>query len=110
MNIKQISNDYAVAPQISTADVAELANAGFANIICNRPDGEDPGQPSAADIAESCSEAGIGFHHVPVTTMPVPPEVIAKQRRIVDRSSGPVLAYCRSGHRSVAIFEAFPRK
>jgi len=110
MNIKQISNEYAVASQISADDVAELAQAGFVNIICNRPDGEEPGQPSVADIAAACATAGIGFHHIPVTGMPIPAADIAEQRRIVDESSGPVLAYCRSGQRSVVIFEASSRK
>lgn len=109
VNIEQISSDYAVAPQVSAADVAELASAGYVTIICNRPDGEEPGQPPAADIAAACAAAGIGFHHIPVTGMPIPAEVIAEQRRIIHGSSGPVLAYCRSGQRSVAIFEASSR-
>ena len=106
--LKQITKNYAVAPQISAADVAVLASAGFANIICNRPDGEEPGQTTAAEIAAACSKSGIGFHYIPVAAMPVPAEDSARQRRIIDESSGPVLAYCRSGQRSLVIFEANP--
>lgn len=108
MNMRQISKNYTVGPQISADDVAGLASEGFVHIICNRPDGEEPGQPPAADIAAACASAGIGFHYIPVVSMPVPAEDIAEQRRIVDESSGPVLAYCRSGQRSVVIFESLP--
>ena len=34
----------ASAPQIAPGDVAEIAARGFKSIMCNRPDGEDPGQ------------------------------------------------------------------
>ena len=45
MHITQISQDFSVSPQITAADVAEIANAGFKSIICNRPDFEEPTQP-----------------------------------------------------------------
>jgi len=41
MQITQISQDFSVSPQITTADVTEIANAGFKSIICNRPDFEE---------------------------------------------------------------------
>lgn len=106
MDVKYIAKNYAVAPQISAAGVAWLAGAGFANVICNRPDGEEPGQPSAADIGAACSAAGIGFHHIPLTSMQVVTEDAARLQRVLDESPGPVLAYCRSGQRAVAIYEA----
>ena len=43
MHITQISKDFSVSPQITAADVTEIANAGFKSIICNRPDFEKPG-------------------------------------------------------------------
>ena len=47
MHITQISQDFSVSPQITAADVAEIANAGFKSIICNRPDFEEPTQPDS---------------------------------------------------------------
>ena len=106
MNITKLTDDYAVAPQIRLEEIATLAADGFVAIICNRPDDEEPGQPSAAEIAGACELAGLAFHHIPVTMMPIPATDVQEHRRIVDESDGPVLAYCRSGQRSVAIWQA----
>ncbi len=53
MNSKRLSPDFAMAPQISPADMLAIAEQGFRAIICNRPDGEDTGQPRAFAPAES---------------------------------------------------------
>ena len=106
MNYAQIAENYAVAAQINANEVTELAHAGFTTIICNRPDNEEPGQPSADDIAEACKAAGMGFHHIPVTAVPIPEDDVAAHRQIVEESAGPVLAYCRSGQRSAVIYQA----
>lgn len=106
MTITEISESYAVSAQISPEQVALIAAAGFVTIICNRPDNEDVGQPSFAAIAAACEKAGLAIHHVPVAGMRMPVDAIAEHRRIVDSSAGPVLAYCRSGHRSTIIWQA----
>jgi len=106
MNISQITDDYAVAPQIFPNEVTALAAQGFVTIICNRPDGEEPGQPSAAEIAAACDAAGLAFHHIPVAGMPIAVEFIQEQRRLITDSDGPVLGYCRSGQRSQIIWSA----
>ena len=106
MNISKITHEYAVAPQVLPQEIAEIAASGYVAIICNRPDSEEPGQPSAAEIALACQSAGIGFHHIPVTVMPIPVADVLEHRRIVMDSEGAVLAYCRSGQRSAAIWLA----
>ena len=106
MTITPVTNDYSVSPQISAADIAALKSQGFATVICNRPDNEEAGQPTAAEIAAACEEAGLAFHHIPVSGMPIPADSIEKHRQIVDSSTGPVLAYCRSGQRSTIILQA----
>ena len=106
MNFSQIADDYAIAPQILPDDVAALAAQGFVTIICNRPDGEEPGQPDAAEIAAACIAAGLAFHHIPVSGMPIAIEVIEEQRRLITNSDGPVLGYCRTGQRSQIIWSA----
>ena len=106
MNLTQISEDYYVSPQILPEDVPQLEAAGFIAIICNRPDGEDPAQPTAAEIAAACERAAIAFHHIPVSGTPIPSTDIEEHQRIVTESDGLVLGYCRSGQRSAVIFEA----
>lgn len=104
MNLQPITERYSVSPQIAADDVRALADLGFSAIICNRPDNEDPGQPSAANIARACQEAGLEFHHIPVVATPIADEDIRRQQEIIENSSGKVLAYCRSGHRCTVIF------
>jgi sulfide:quinone oxidoreductase len=106
MNIIRISEDYAVAPQILPNDVASIAAEGFVAIICNRPDDEEPGQPTAAEIAAACEVAGLTFHHIPFSGMPVAMELIQEQRLLIEVSAGAVLGYCRSGQRSQFIWQA----
>jgi uncharacterized protein (TIGR01244 family) len=106
MNISRISDNYAVTPQILPLEVAAIAEQGFVAVICNRPDGEDPGQPTSAAIAAECAKAGLAFHHIPVSGMPIPESAILEQRRLIDESGGMVLGYCRSGQRSLVIWQA----
>ena len=106
MNISQITDNYAVAPQVHPDDIRLLAEQGFVAVICNRPDDEEPGQPSAADIAAACDAAGLAFHHIPVSGMPIAAENIQEQRRLVIESDGMVLGYCRTGQRSQIIWSA----
>ena len=40
MDVRRITDELAVAPQISVADVAEIKAAGFRSVVCNRPDDE----------------------------------------------------------------------
>jgi uncharacterized protein (TIGR01244 family) len=106
MNISRISDNYAVTPQILADEVPAIAEQGFVMVICNRPDGEEPGQPTVAEIAAACDAAGLSFHHVPVSGMPIPEDAVTEHRRLVDQSDGPVLGYCRSGQRSLIIWQA----
>ena len=99
-DFRRVTEDFATAPQISVADVAEAKRQGFTAIVCNRPDGEDPGQPAAAEIAAAAAAAGLTYAHIPVRGAPGPAEVEA-MRQAVDAADGPVLAYCRSGTRSI---------
>ncbi len=93
-------DDLSVAPQIGVADVAEAAAQGFTIIINNRPDGEEPSQPPGAEIEAAAKAAGLTYVHIPVRGAPGPAEVEAV-RQVVDAAEGPVLAFCRSGTRSI---------
>lgn len=106
MTFTKISDSYAVCAQISPEHVTQIAAAGFVTIICNRPDNEEQGQPCFADIEAACKKVGLELHHVPVAGSSMPAVAVAEHRRIVDASDGPVLAYCRSGHRSAVIWQA----
>ncbi len=106
MTIYRLSETCAVASQIRPDDVAALAADGFTTIICNRPDGEDFGQPAAAAIATECEAHGIAFHDIPVGRSGLTMDLVERFRDAVAASPGLVLAYCRSGQRSSVLWQA----
>jgi uncharacterized protein (TIGR01244 family) len=99
-DIRRVTDDLSVAPQISVADVAEAARQGFKTIINNRPDGEAPDQPSGHEIEAAAAEAGLAYFHIPVRGGPTP-EQVETTARVVAEAAKPVLAFCRSGTRSI---------
>ena len=100
---KSLTADIAVAAQISAEDCARARDAGFAAIVCNRPDGEDAGQPDAAEIAAAARAAGLRFVHIPVDARGIDDGMIAAMAAEI-ASGGPILAYCRSGTRSTNLW------
>ena len=104
MDINKVDSDISVAAQISAAGVSALAEAGFKTIICNRPDGEGNDQPLFHEIEEAARQAGIGAHYLPVESGKVTDEDAARFGEILDAAPKPVLAYCRSGTRSVTLW------
>ncbi|CCW18067.1 FIG003847: Oxidoreductase (flavoprotein) [Sphingobium indicum BiD32] len=105
MAIKQLSRTLSVAPQLMPADVAGLGAMGFRAILCNRPDGEAPDQPSAAEIGAAARAAGLGFAYVPAVAGALTDADVAAMRAALDSLPGPVLAYCRSGARAEKLAE-----
>ena len=67
MTIHRLTEKLYISPQISPADAAEAARLGIRNVICNRPDGEEPDQPTAQQAIDWLADAGIqSFHHQPI--------------------------------------------
>jgi uncharacterized protein (TIGR01244 family) len=110
MDYRQITDDYAVSPQITKDQVAEIKAAGFRSIICNRPDDEQPGQPSAAEIAAAAEAADLIFRHIPFTSGQMTDADVQAMAEALDEIPGPVFAYCRSGARSSNIYMAAREK
>ena len=104
MNYRQITDDYAVSGQIVPEEVAAIKAAGFRSVICNRPDGEQAGQPSADSVRAAVEAAGLEFRHVPVVSGQITDTDVAEQAAALDSLPGPVFAYCRSGARCTNLF------
>lgn len=96
----RVTDQISVSPQISVADVDEAASQGFRLIINNRPDGEEPSQPSGHQIEAAAAAAGVAYVHIPVRGGPTR-EQVETQRQVIANSDGPALAFCRSGTRSI---------
>ncbi len=106
MTIYRLSENCAVSSQIQPADVAAIAAEGFKSIICNRPDGEDPGQPAASDVEAECKTHGVAFSLIPIDRSGLTMDMVEGFQNAVRASEGPVLAYCRSGQRSSVLWQA----
>ena len=98
--LRTIDPTIAVAPQIPPEALDELAAAGFTAIVNNRPDGEDPGQPTGAEIAAAAEAAGLSYTAIPITHAGFSHPQIDAMAAVLAEAGGPVLAYCRSGTRS----------
>jgi len=101
----ELTDTLSITGQIQPAEVAELAAAGYGVIICNRPDDEEPQQPSMDDIEAACAEAGIAFIRYPVNAMTFPGTDLAAMDDAMN-SDVKTLAYCRSGARSTNLWVA----
>jgi uncharacterized protein (TIGR01244 family) len=99
-DFRRVNDALSVSPQVTEADMARAAAEGFVLVINNRPDGEDPGQPSSATIEAAARAAGLDYLHVPVRGGPTPDQVAAVHAA-TEAAGGPVLAFCRSGTRSI---------
>lgn len=95
---RSLSPSVWAAPQILPQDMEAIAALGVRRLINNRPDGEDPGQPSSAEIESAARAAGLDYVHAPIAGMPGP-ETIQKVAALLEEDQ-PALMYCRSGTRS----------
>ncbi len=103
MDIRPITDSYAVSPQIAPADMAAIHAAGYRTVLCNRPDAEIPPDLGAAVMAVAARAAGLTFEVLPITH-PTIEDCVAPQMAILARASGPVLAYCASGTRCSVVW------
>jgi uncharacterized protein (TIGR01244 family) len=99
MDIRTLSPDFAVTPQIHAADMDAIKTEGFTHILCNRPEGESMPGDKPADIEAAAKAAGLGFSNNPVVMGQLNMDNVTGQK--VD---GKVLAYCASGTRSAIVW------
>ena len=96
---RQLDDKVLISGQITPDEVAEFAAQGVTMIVNNRPDGEDPGQPTGAEIEEAAQAAGLGYRSIPIIRGIGPADAEAMQDAI-RATEGRMLAFCRSGTRS----------
>ena len=103
--VAELTNSLSVAGQIQPEDVQALAEHGYKLIICNRPDHEEPDQPSMDAVAAACDQAGVQFVRYPVDAMSFPGDDLDSMDEAMNADTK-VLAYCRSGARSTNLWVA----
>ncbi|GHA18601.1 oxidoreductase [Devosia pacifica] len=108
MNIKKIDSSFSTTGQIQPEDLAAIKQAGFAGIICARPDGEDADQPPFSKIEQAARAAGLNAFHIPVAG-PLGEGQIIRFEEASKQIDGPILGYCRSGARAGSLHAAANR-
>jgi uncharacterized protein (TIGR01244 family) len=101
-----VEQDFAVAPQITTADIAEMVREGIKTLINNRPDNEEPGQLASADAKAAAEKLGLTYLYLPVRTDTITAGDVDAFARALKGSAKPILAHCRSGTRCYLLWAA----
>jgi len=99
MSVYKLTESLSVAAQITPQDIRELAEQGFTTVVCNRPDGESPGQAGMDEMEAACREADVLFIRYPVSVLNFPGPDLEGLGTLFDDPNQQVLAYCRSGTR-----------
>ena len=101
--VKPLADDVCVCAFVPPGKLAELAPR-FRTIINNRPDAEEPGQPSSAEIEAEARRLGLDYVHLPVVPGKITDEQAAAFGDVIVRRKGPILAFCRTGTRSTTLW------
>ena len=106
-DFRTLDPDFYVAAQIDRDDLLSARDKGVRLVICNRPDGEDQGQPDAQMVAAWAKDLGLSFVHLPISGGRFGPDSVAAMQKALDeevKKGEAVLAYCRSGTRSATLW------
>ena len=92
MDIRPITPDYAVSPQIAPSDLPAIKAAGYTTILDNRPDSEIPAELHTPAIRAAAEALGLTFIANPVIGGALTMENVAAQGAAIAAATGPVLA------------------
>lgn len=99
IEIKAITDHFAVAGQIKPSDLQAIKAWGAKLLINNRPDGE-PGCNVHSSIIEAASQENqLDYIHLPVIASQLSMSDISAMAKAVNGCDGKVLAFCRTGTR-----------
>jgi uncharacterized protein (TIGR01244 family) len=101
--LRRIDARTLVAGQIRPEDVEALKDGGVTMLVNNRPDDEEAGQPSSAEVEAAAQAAGIAYRHIPVASG-FSADQVGAMGKALDEAEGQVLAFCRSGTRSTFLW------
>lgn len=103
-DIRKLTDELSVSPQILPSDLPEIAAAGFRSLICNRPDGEGADQPGIEEITRAARAAGLEIDYQPVAPGLIEESAASAFGAALTRLPGPTLAYCRTGMRAATLW------
>ena len=100
--LEKIADYLYVSDQLKDERFAKrAASYGIKTVICNRPDGEAPDQPSFEQVKAWLNANGIEqVIYMPVVMDGITDETLDHFQATVANSEAPIMAYCRTGTRS----------
>ena len=102
---EQIDEALCVTAQVQPDDLPALAAAGFRSTVNTRPDSEGGiAQPTSAELEAAARKAGLEYRYLPVPPTGHTPEQACSMASAVDALPKPVVAFCRTGRRSAALY------
>lgn len=99
-----LTPNVSVLGQPDIEDIEALAAAGYRSIIGNRPDGEEPDQPSWTALKAAAAKHGMEAIHIPVVASNIRAEDIERFRDALETLPKPIAAFCRTGTRSALLW------
>lgn len=102
-NTKRLTDNLSVSAFVRPAELRTLTPQ-FGTIINNRPDGEEPGQPTSAEIEAEARRLGLGYVSLPVVAGQITDQQVAAFSKALSECDLPVLAFCRTGTRSTMLW------
>lgn len=101
-----IDESLRVTAQLQPQDMAAVAAAGIRSVINNRPDMEGgAAQPTSAQLEAAALQAGLAYRYLPVPPAGHTPEQARSMFQAVQALPQPVVAFCRTGRRSAALYQ-----
>jgi len=101
---RHVTERFHASPQIAPDDLAEAVQLGVTLVINNRPEDESDDQTPGAVIEAAARAAGMDYLAIPVTHAGFSESQVSAMAGALAGSTGPVLAYCRSGTRSTLLW------
>jgi uncharacterized protein (TIGR01244 family) len=101
-----VTDDLSFTAQPKPADIAGFAEHGYRTIINNRPDGEEPGQLSAAEARAQAEAVHLEYVYLPVKVGQIGADDVDAFHRALEQSPRPVVAHCKTGTRSYFLWAA----
>jgi uncharacterized protein (TIGR01244 family) len=103
-HLQAIVDGVYLTSQVRPEDMLGLNDSNIDTIVDIRPDGEEPNQPSSAQIAAAASKLSIKFHYIPVPHENIPDNAVTALNGVLANKPGPTVLYCRTGRRAIRLF------
>ncbi|HEV7659003.1 MAG TPA: TIGR01244 family sulfur transferase [Allosphingosinicella sp.] len=104
MTFRELDGKTLVADrQLQASDMAAAVARGVTLVVNNRPDGEEPDQPLAAEIEAAAGAAGLDYTHIPISGE-ISDDKVAALSAALAQTEGRALLFCRSGTRSTHLW------